>query len=406
MANEKYLKRTLTPEILRVSGSDKILLINGPRQVGKTTLLKHAKTAERKYVTMDNKTDLAFAKTDPRGFLETYSPPVIIDEIQYAKELFPYVKMLADTSDKRGQVWMTGSQQYNMMENISESLAGRVVIIDMLGLSIYEREGIGLKQKPFLPSEHPPAKLKSRNIPNTFKIIWQGSYPDVIYRDGKSQRDFYDSYIRTYLERDVKQLINVGDEVAFLTFLKVAAARTGQELNVADIAKDIGISQPAAKKWLSVLQTSGIIYFLQPYFKNITKRLIKSPKMYFLDTGIAAYLAGWTTPEALESGISSGAFFETFVVSEIIKSYWHNGEKPNLYFFRDEKGHEIDLLIYQDGKYYPIEIKKNATPSRSDISSFKIFAKLENLGYGCEICLTPEPQPLSPEVMAISVWDI
>jgi len=357
-------------------------------------------------VTLDNKADLVFAKKDPKGFLETYSPPVIIDEIQYAKELFPCIKMQADASDECGQVWMTGSQQYNMMENVTESLAGRVIIIDMLGLSIYERQGIGLKQKPFLPSATPPAKLKRRNIPDTFKIIWQGSYPDVVYRDEKSRKDFYDSYVRTYLERDVKQLINVGDEIAFLTFLKVAAARTGQELNIADIAKDVGISHPTAKKWLSVLQASGIIYLLQPYFKNVTKRLVKSPKMYFLDTGLAAYLAGWTTSEALETGISSGAFFETFAISEIIKSYWHNGEKPNLHFFRDEKGNEIDLLIYQNGKHYPIEIKKHATPDRSDVSAFKIFAKLEKLGFGCEICLTSEPQPLSPETMAISVWDI
>jgi len=406
MASRKYLERTLTPDILRISGNDKVLLVNGPRQVGKTTLLKHTKEPERKYVTLDSKADLKFAKTDPKGFLETYAPPVIIDEIQYANELFPYIKMLSDSSDERGRVWMTGSQQYNMMENVTESLAGRVVIIDMLGLSIYEREGLGLEQKPFLPSATPPAKLKRRNIPDTFKIIWQGSYPDVIYRDEKSRKDFYDSYIRTYLERDIRQLINIGDEVAFLTFLKVIAARTGQELNFADIAKDVGISQPTVKKWLSVLQASGIIYFLQPYFKNVTKRLIKRQKMYFLDTGLAAYLAGWTTSEALEAGISSGAFFETFVISEIIKSYWHNGEKPNLYFFRDEKGQEIDLLIYQNGKYYPVEIKKHATPDRSDISAFKIFAKLEELGYGCEICITSELQPLSPEVTAISVWDI
>jgi len=401
----KYLERTLTPDILRISENDKTLLVNGPRQVGKTTLLKRAGSA-RKYVTLDNKADLAFAKTDPKGFLETYSQPVIIDEIQYAKELFPYIKMQVDASDERGQVWMTGSQQYNMMENITESLAGRVIIVDMLGLSIYERQGIGLKQKPFLPSAKPPSKLKRRNIPDTFKIIWQGSYPDVVYRDEKSRKDFYDSYIRTYLERDVKQLINVGDEIAFFTFLKVAAARTGQELNIADIAKDVGVSHPTAKKWLSVLQASGIIYFLQPYFKNVAKRLIKSPKMYFLDTGLAAYLAGWTTSEALETGISSGAFFETFAISEIIKSYWHNGEKPNLYFFRDEKGNEIDLLIYQNGMYYPIEIKKHATPDRSDVSAFKIFAKLEKLGYGCEICLASELQSLSPNIAAISVWDI
>jgi predicted AAA+ superfamily ATPase len=406
MAARKYFDRTLAPELLRVSGSDKVLLVNGPRQVGKTTLLKNTAENGRKYVTFDNRADLAFAKTDPRGFLETYSPPVIIDEVQYASSLFPYIKMLVDASDERGRIWMTGSQQYNMMECVTESLAGRVVIIDMLGLSIYEREGFGLRQRPFLPSAAPSSVLKRRNMAETFKIIWQGAYPDVVQRDEKSRKSFYDSYVRTYLERDVRQIINVGDEIAFLTFIKVAAARTGQELNYTDIAKDVGISQPTAKKWLSVLRASGIVYLLQPYFRNTIKRLIKTPKMYFLDTGLAAYLAGWTTPEALSTGAAAGAFFETFVISEILKSYYHNGEQPQLYFFRDEKGSEIDLLIHRDGKFHPIEIKKHATPDRSDISSFKIFEKLEPLGYGCEICLTPEPQPLSPNATAISVWDI
>ena len=406
MAAREYLERTLSPEIIRVSGNDKTLLINGARQIGKTTLLKNTAGTGRKYVTLDNKADLLFAKTDPKGFLATYSPPLIIDEIQYAQELFPYIKMLTDSSDERGRIWMTGSQQYNMMGNITESLAGRVVIVDMLGFSIYEREGIGSKQKPFLPSASQPSMLIARNSPDTFRIIWQGSYPDVIYRDEKSRRDFYDSYIRTYLERDVKQILNLGNEIAFLTFLKVIAARTGQLLNMNDNAKDVGISQPTVKNWLSVLQASGNIYFLQPYHKNVSKRFTKAPKMYFLDTGLAAYLAGWTTPESLETGISSGAFFESFVISEIIKSYWHNGERPNLYFFRDEKNNEIDLLIFKDGKFYPVEIKKHATPDKNDISAFKILGKIEELGSGCVICLTPELQILSPEVSAFSIWHI
>ena len=407
MPAPKYFERTLTPEILCVSGSDKVLLVNGPRQVGKTTLLKKIAEKERKYVTFDDKADLELAKKDPRGFFETYSPPIIIDEVQYAGSLFPYIKMLVDASDERGLVWLTGSQQYNMMEHVAESLAGRIIIIDMLGLSIYERDGLGLRQKPFLPSDAPSSLLERRNMLETFNIIWQGSYPDVVYRDAKGRKRFYDSYIRTYLERDVRRIINVGDEITFFTFIKVVAARTGQILNLSNIAKDVGVSQPTAKKWLSVLQASGIIYLLPPYFKNTAKRIIKTPKMYFLDTGLAAYLAGWTLPEALLTGAAAGAFFETFVISEIVKSYYHNGEHPQMYFFRDGSGNEIDLLIYQDGKYHPIEIKKHATPTRDDISAFKIFEKLgEPLGYGCEICLTPQPKPLSPDVTAISVWDI
>jgi predicted AAA+ superfamily ATPase len=406
MTENNYLTRTLTSDLLRISNNDKVLLVNGPRQIGKTTFLQHIAEQNRKYVTFDNKTDLQFAKTDPKGFLETFVPPVIFDEIQYAPELFPYIKMLADSSNTRGQIWLTGSQQYNMMENVTESLAGRVIIIDMLGLSVYERDGFGEKQKPFLPSAQPPAILKKRNIPETFKLIWQGAFPDVIYRDEKSRKDFYDSYVRTYIERDVRKIINISNEVAFMTFLKIAAARTGQELNIADIAKNVGVSQPTIKSWLSVLKASGIIYFLQPYFKNITKRFIKSANMYFLDTGLAAYLAGWTTPEALETGTSSGAFFDTFVVSEILKSYYHNGETPQLYFFRDEKKREINLLIYKDNMFFPIEIKKHASPTRSDVSAFEIFSKLEKVSYGCEICLTQNFQPLAPNVLAHSIWDI
>jgi predicted AAA+ superfamily ATPase len=404
MSEKPYFKRTLTGEIARLSKSFKAILLNGPRQIGKTTLLKHIAEENRKYVTLDNPSDLLLAKADPKGFLDTYNAPVIIDEIQYAPELFSYIKMLLDNSDEPGRIWMTGSQQYNMMKNVTESLAGRLAIIDMLGFSMYEREGLGLEQKPFLPSLTPLNSLKRKGITETFRIIWQGSFPEVISKDPKDRVIFYDSYVRTYLERDVRQLINVGNETSFLMFLKVTAARTGQELNIEDIARNVGLSPSTAKNWLSVLETSGIIYLLRPYFKNITKRLIKRPKLYFLDTGLASYLAGWTTSEALEVGNSAGAFFETLVVSEILKSYYHTGEKASFYFFRDEKGNEIDLLIQKDDVYYPIEIKKHATPSFKDIAVFKIFGKLESLAYGCEICLTPEVQSLSPEANAISVW--
>ena len=407
MSERLYFERTLAKEVRRISENFKAILITGPRQIGKTTLLKRSSDVNRKYVTLDNQSDLLFAKTDPRGFLDAYSPPVIIDEIQYAPELFPYIKILLDNSDQNGLIWMTGSQQYDMMKNVTESLAGRIAIIDMLGFSSYEREGIGEKQSPFLPSSRPKNILKKKSMTDTFKIIWQGSFPDAVSKeDPKNWNAFYDSYVRTYLERDVRQLLNVGNEISFITFLKVVAARTAQELNFEDIAKNVGISPSTVKNWISVLKTSGIIYLLQPYFKNITKRLTKTPKLYFMDTGLAAYLAGWTTSEALQFGTSAGAFFETFVVTEILKSYKHNAENPSVCFFRDEKGHEIDLLIQKDGKYYPVEIKKHATPLFKDVSAFKIFSKIEAVEYGCEICLTPETQLLSNNANAISVWDI
>ena len=401
-----YKKRTISPYITRMSDKFKVLLVNGPRQIGKTTLLKNTQEGNFKYVSLDNPQDLAKVKSDPKGFLDIYSPPCIIDEIQYAPELFPYIKMIADNSDTNGLYWLTGSQQYNLMQDVTESLAGRVVITDMFGFSIYERENKGDKQKPFLPSPEPARILKRKNSTDTFNVIWQGSFPDVVNADSEHWEAFYDSYIRTYIERDVRQIINIGNEVKFITFLKVAAARTGQELNLVNIAGDVGIDPKTAEKWLSVLKTSGIVYFLQPYFRNITKRLTKHPKLFFTDTGLAAYLAGWTTPKALEAGACAGAFFETFVITEILKSYSHNGKNPQVSFFRDSDKNEIDLLIFQDGKYHPIEIKKHGTPSSNDIRAFKIFAKNEAIGYGCEICLVPDLQPLSADVMAMSVWDM
>jgi predicted AAA+ superfamily ATPase len=328
----------------------------------------------------------------------------LIDEIQYAPELFPYIKMLVDSSNERGRIWLTGSQAFHLMQNVSESLAGRVAIIDMQGLSIYERQGKGLSQHPFLPLHEPAQILENKGIEETFSLIWQGSFPDIIDKDAKTWLDFYDSYTRTYLERDVRQIINVSNEALFLIFLKAVAARTAQELNISDLAKDVGIANGTAKQWLSVLETAGLVYLLRPYYRNITKRLIKRPKLYFLDTGLAAYLAGWTTAQALEAGVSGGAFFETFVVSEILKSWHHNDNRGDFYYFRDEKQHEIDLLIHQDGRFFPIEIKKHASPQLKDVRNFRIFGELEPIGPGCEICLCKDIEPLDKDIIAMPVW--
>jgi predicted AAA+ superfamily ATPase len=384
----------------------KIIVLYGPRQVGKTTLMQTASTKNRKYITLDDKEVLLQAKTDPKGFLSLYNLPIFIDEIQYAPDLFSYIKMLVDSSDKRGTVWMSGSQAFDLMQGVTESLAGRVGILDMLGFSIYETDNKGKLQKPFLPKKDRKSVLANKTPKSAFKAIWQGSFPDVVSKNEKGRQRFYDSYIRTYIERDVRKIINISDEVAFIKFLKVSAARTGQKLNLTDIAKDVDISVNTAKKWLSILRTSGLVYLLQPYFKNVTKRLVKTPKLYWTDTGLAAYLAGWTTAESLKTGISSGAFFETFVISEVIKSYCNNGYNPTLYYFRDSNGNEIDLLIEQDSKFYPIEIKKTSTPRAADIKAFNDFAKIEKLGYGNLICLTDKQQPLSTGATAISIWDI
>ncbi len=402
-----YRSRTLSKVIEKSSQGFKAIMVSGMRQIGKTTFLKHIGEKDRSYVTLDNPNDLLMARQEPRFFLQTYKPPVLIDEIQYAPEILPYIKMFVDGADSNGQVWMTGSQQFLLMQGVTETLAGRVAIFDMLGFSLYEREGIGAEQKPFLPSLAVTSKLKSYDLGDTFKIIWKGFFPQMVLADDSQWSIFYGSYLKTYLERDVRQLLKVGDQMTFLKFLKVVAARTAQELNVADIARNVDIAPNTAKSWLSILEASGVIYLLQPYFNNISKRVVKKPKLYFTDTGLCAFLTDWKTPETLATGAMSGAFFETFVVMEILKSYYHNGESPSVYYYRDNAGVEIDLLISTDGLLHPIEIKKTSNPSKDMVKNFNILEKLGyKVGYGCLICLTDKMRPLTENINAISIWDI
>jgi predicted AAA+ superfamily ATPase len=406
-----YKERTLTRMFLEASRNFKVTLLTGMRQVGKTTFLEETArrpegTSARIRVTLDNPKDEELAKTEPELFLETYAPPVFIDEIQYAPGLFRYIKKLVDGWEDKGLVWMIGSQQYNLMEGISESLAGRVAVLEMLGFSIYEREDKGTGQKAFLPAKTTPGRLEKKNLADTFRIIWQGSFPEVIALNADQRDLFYSSYVRTYIERDVRQLVNIGSETAFMKFLRCTAARTGQELNLADIAKDAEVAPNTAKSWLSILETSGIVYLLRPYYRNITKRLTKRPKLYVTDTGLASWLCLWNTPETLEQGAMGGAIFETFVITEILKSWLHNGRRPPFYYYRDSNQVEIDLLIEQDGLFYPVEIKKTGNPGKGDIRAFDTFAAAEKTGYGSLICLTDHCRPLTAKAGAISIWDI
>jgi predicted AAA+ superfamily ATPase len=407
-----FKERTLFKAYLEASENFKVVLLTGMRQVGKTTFLEEAAKRQAKaggvraMVTLDKPQDEAMAKTEPELFLETYAPPVFIDEIQYAPELFRYIKILVDPQEKKGLIWMTGSRQYNLMAGITESLAGRVAILEMHGFSLYEREDKGAKQQPFLPSKKVPGILTRRNLIDTFRIIWQGSFPAVIDLNPNQRDLFYSSYVRTYIERDVRQLINIGNENAFLKFLRCVAARTGQELNITDIAKDTEIAPNTAKNWLSILETSGIIYLLKPYYRNVIKRLTKRPKLYFMDTGLASWLSQWSSPETLEQGAMGGAFFETFVITEILKSWYHNGRHPSFYYYRDSNRVEIDLLIERDGSYYPVEIKKTANPGKGDIKAFDTFSGIENTGYGSLVCLTDQSRPLTVNANVVSIWDI
>jgi len=401
-----YKNRTVGGYFDEVSAHFKVLLLTGMRQVGKTTCLKNTAGEGRRYVSLDDPQILTLAKSEPALFFERFTPPLFIDEIQYAPELFPYIKMLVDGSSETGQIWLSGSQQYSMMKNVTESLAGRVAVVDMHGFSIYEREDKASLQKPFLPSSNPQPLLSRKSSPETFEIIWLGSFPHVVNSGAAQWNLFYSSYVKTYLERDVRQIINIGDAQAFQRFMSVVAARTAQTLNISDIANASEITVKTAEKWLSVLQASGVVYLLKPYFSNISKRFTKRPKLYFTDTGLCAYLTEWTSPQTLEAGAMSGAFFETFVISEILKSYSHNGQSPNLYYYRDSNNVEIDLLISQDGLLYPIEIKKSAAPKKDDVKAFAALAKTATIGHGALICQIKESIPLTESIDAISIWEI
>jgi predicted AAA+ superfamily ATPase len=401
-----YKDRTLKNIVLLAEKSFKVILITGMRQTGKTTFLNNISHKNRRYVTLDDPKNLLLAKKEPEMFFQRFPPPVFIDEVQYAPELFLYIKMLVDSSDKTGQIFMTGSQQYSMMKNVTESLAGRVAIIDMLGFSIYERENKGLLQKPFLPNIRPKEILKHNFIADTYKIIWRGMYPQIVNKPSLNWELFYSSYLKSYLERDVKQLSNIINESHFLKFLSIVAARTAQELNITEIAKSSEITIQTANNWLSVLEASGVVFLLKPYYKNITKRFVKRPKIYFTDTGLCSYLTEWSSAETLEKGAMSGAIFETFVVNEIVKSYKHNGKNQTFYYSRDSNQVEIDLLISQNGLFYPIEIKKTTNPRKEDIKAFDTLSQFEKIGYGSLVCLTSQIYPLTKTANAISIWNI
>ncbi|MDL2226644.1 ATP-binding protein [Deltaproteobacteria bacterium OttesenSCG-928-M10] len=366
-----YHPRTIEKSIADIAGHFPVLMITGARQVGKTTLLRHLAGNARRYVTLDDPLVLSLAREDPALFMQRFSEPVLIDEIQYAPQLLPYIKMIVDQDRKPGQFWLTGSQQFHVMKNISESLAGRVGILSLLGLSRQELIGQGQGQPAFLPDQQMFKQARSNDAPLTlqelYRTIWRGSFPALALDSGMNRDQFFGSYVQTYLQRDVRDLAQVGDEMSFLRFLRACAARTGQLLNIAELSRDADVSPVTGKKWLSILEASGLVYLLEPYFTNVTKRMVKAPKLYFLDTGLAAYLTEWSSPETLEAGAMSCAIFETWVLVELLKSWLGNGLRPPFYYYRDKDQKEIDLLIIQDGTVYPLECKKTASPDKNDV---------------------------------------
>ncbi len=406
-----FIHRALEKTILEASKVFPVLLITGPRQVGKTTLLKHlskndSEKSERTYVTLDDPMIRVLAKNDPALFFQRYTPPLIIDEIQYAPELLPYIKIYVDKEQRKGDFWLTGSQIFHTMKDVSESLAGRVGIIPMQGLSLSEIRGI-----PNIPYSFDAKVMSERmkiveklSVKEVYEYIHKGSMP-ALYSTPQDIERFYASYIDTYINRDIRALSEVQNMLSFQQFLIACAARTSQMLNYAELAADVGISQPTAKKWISLLVSSGILVLVQPYFNNALKRIVKAPNLYFMDTGLCAYLTRWTSSEALEVSAMSGAFFETFVVSEIIKSYLGTGKRPPIYYYRDSNKKEIDLIIEENGVLKPIEIKKSASPTKRAVRHFSVLHKTgKTVTGGSVICMSEELLPLTEGNWAVPVW--
>ncbi len=420
-----YIKRAVEDTIARISKMFPILLVTGPRQVGKTTLLLKMAEAQqndgiaRKYVTLDDPDVRYLAKHDPALFLQRYSPPVLIDEIQYAPELLPYIKMDVDRSRKKGDFWITGSQAFHLMKNVSESLAGRVGIINLLGLSdaeIYQEPSEPFQTDAEYLMKHLSVKRK-RDLNEIYRRIFKGSMPELYADENVDWETYYRSYVDTYLQRDIRDLTQVADEMQFYNFMTIVAAQTSKPVVYEELANATGISAPTAKKWLSILVSSHIIALVHPFHNNALKRVVKMPLIHFLDTGLAAYLLKWGNSEALEKGAMSGAFFESYVFSEIYKSYLNAGKEPPIFYYRDKDKKEIDLLLYQNGILSPIEIKKSASPGKAAIKNFRVLepittepahAGLESLkveiGTGSVICMANDLLPLDEKNWYVPVW--
>ncbi|MBQ8563515.1 MAG: ATP-binding protein [Firmicutes bacterium] len=406
----EYITRNLESVVKQVTEEYPVVLITGPRQVGKTTMLqKLMEGTERKYVSLDDLNERSIAKNDPELFLQLHQPPVLIDDVQYAPELFTYIKIHVDKNHNPGDFWLTGSQIFKLMRGVQESLAGRVAVLSMTSLS--QAEVSGGQMEPFIVDlQKLKKRSEERKVADTrgiFERIYRGSMPAIINGTTSNSKIFYSSYISTYIERDVKELSDSIDSLHFLRFMTAAAARCGQMLNVAEIARDADINQKQAKDWLLILETLGIIFYLHPFSNNLLKRLVKTPKLYFYDTGLVAYLTKWSSPETLESGAMNGAILENYVVSEITKTYLNSGLEPYMYYYRDKDMKEIDIILERDGILNPVEIKKSSNPGTELTKVFSLLDKSSvPRGKGAVICMKPELTAIDRENYVVPVWMI
>lgn len=407
-----YIKRAMEATFTRMAQEFSVVLLTGPRQVGKTTMLKklaEAEGASREYVTLDDITEREMAKNDPKLFLQLHKPPVFIDEVQYAPELFPYIKIYVDEHQHAGDFWLTGSQIFKLMDGVQESLAGRVCLLHMLPLS--QAEACGVVSEAFTVDFSRLAQrskvLNTASVQEIFARIWRGGMPAVVSGAKSEQAAVYGSYVSTYIDRDVKEITDRIDSFKFLNFVTVVATLTSQMVNYKTIADAVEISAPTVKSWLNILERLGIIFYLHPYSNNLLKRMVTKPKLYFYDCGLVAYLTKWTDSETLLHGAMSGAILENFVVSEIVKSYQNAGLEPFIYYYRDKDNKEIDIVLERNGTLYPLEVKKTMMPDKRWTNVFSVLEKTNlQRGTGGILCLSDKFSAFDRENLIIPVWEI
>jgi len=408
----KYIKRHMEDRVLELSKSWPVILLTGPRQAGKTTMLKSMAEREgvgREYVSLDDLSMRELAKSDPKMFLELHKPPALIDEVQYAPELFTYIKIHVDEHHNPGDFWLTGSQVFHLMQGVQESLAGRVALLHMSPLS--QREITGAECVPFTTDFNVLAEQRKTipplTTPELFTRLWNGCMPGLLGGQFEGREIFYSLYLSTYVERDVCDLSGTIDALKFLRFITSVAARASQLINYKAIADDADIDQVTCKNWLNILETLGIVFLLHPYSNNVLKRTIKTPKLYFYDTGLVCYLTRWSSPEVAESGAMSGALLENFAVSEIAKSYQNAGKEPYLHYYRDRDAKEIDVILEGDGKLCPLEIKKTAAPDKRLVRGFDVIDKSPlQIGTSAILCMADQLSAFDRDNLIVPIWMI
>lgn len=396
---------------MKMNEAFKVIMVTGARQVGKSTMLKHlAKDSGRVYVSMDDVELRDLANRDPKLFFQMYRPPVLIDEVQKAPALFEEIKIICDSRDERGLFWLTGSQSKKLLKQAGDSLAGRVCVLKMYSFSAKEIEG----RPDDIPDNYSihslikqSATLPKNNIQDIYSRIWEGGMPDVISMDQEQRREYWNSYIDAYLMRDAVDDNGIQDTAGFRKFLRACAAFSGQLLNYADLGSTAGVSGTTAKEWMKVLQSMGIVFLLEPFYSNELKRMVKTPKLYFSDTGLCAFLSSWTSKETLMNGAASGHYLENYVVAEMMRNAAYTETAMNLNYYRDKNMKEIDLIVEIDGELHPFEIKRSASPEKKTVKAFSVLENTaKTVGDGGIVCMVESPLPIDDKNSLIPVNQI